>query len=567
MNDNSAAYRSNLPVNQPRLGAWSARAFGVIIALFGAMNVLSAIMPSLAVRLVALEQFVPLQVRYGARLASVLAGFALLSLAHGLWRRKRRAWQITLAVLLVAIVGHLLKGLDFEEAGVALALVVGLWVLRAHFHARSDPLSTRQGLRLMAGALFFTLGYGVLGFYLLDRHFSVDFGLAMALRQTVTMFTQFYDPGLQPITGFGQYFAGSIYLIGAATLGYALLALLSPVLIRQPATPAERARAHAIVEAYGCSSLARLVLFHDKSYYFSPGGSVVAFVVKGRVALALGDPIGPAGDVAAVILAFKDHCLHNDWQASFYQTLPDHLEAYKAAGFDVLCFGHEAVVDLAAFTLEGKAGKEVRAPLKRLTAAGHRAEMRPPPLSEALLHELRAVSDEWLTLVHGSELRFATGWFDDDYILSSPVMVVYAPAGHISAFANLMPEYQLNAVAVDLMRRRRGIEKNTLDFLFVALFEWAKKQGYTSFSLGLSALSGVGERPTDPTAERALHFFYEHINQFYNFKGLHAFKDKFRPQWLPRYLVYPGPASLPAIVTALVRADSGDEFPWAYLKR
>ena len=39
---------------------------------------------------------------------------------------------------------------------------------------------------------------------------------------------------------------------------------------------------------------------------------------------------------------------------------------------------------------------------------------------------------------------------------------------------------------------------------------------------------------------------------------MHTFKEKFRPRWEPRYLVYPGLAALPEVVVALVRADSGD---------
>ena len=123
-----------------------------------------------------------------------------------------------------------------------------------------------------------------------------------------------------------------------------------------------------------------------------------------------------------------------------------------------------------------------------------------------------------------------------------------------SAFANLVPEYQRNEATIDLMRHRRDVEHGTMDFLFVALFQWAKERGYATFNLGLSALSGVGERADDPTVERALHYIYEHVNQFYNYKGLHAFKAKFDPQWSPRYLIYPGPASLPAVVDELRRS-------------
>ena len=84
--------------------------------------------------------------------------------------------------------------------------------------------------------------------------------------------------------------------------------------------------------------------------------------------------------------------------------------------------------------------------------------------------------------------------------------------------------------------------------------------------MGLSPLSGVGQRPDDPTAERALHYIYQHVNQFYNFKGLHGFKEKFHPHWSPRYLIYPGPVSLPAVAMTLNRASTGDDFVVDYLQ-
>ena len=203
-----------------------------------------------------------------------------------------------MVVLIISGASHLLKALDYEEAALSWALAAFLFTLRSHFHAESDRPSVWQGLRVLAGAFVFTLAYGVAGFYLLDRHFKVAFGFWDAVRQTLVMFTQFYDPGLEPITGFGRYFATSIYVVGAATFGYAILMLARPVLLRRSASAAEREHAHTIVEAHGRSSLARYTLFDDKSYYFSPGGSMVAYVAKGRAAVALGDPIGPTEDAA-----------------------------------------------------------------------------------------------------------------------------------------------------------------------------------------------------------------------------------------------------------------------------
>ena len=547
-------------------GEWNVNIVALLTGLMGLINVLSAVTPSLADRLAILRQFSPLAARHGGHLTAVLAGFALLLLANSLWRRKQVAWLLTLIVLVISIITHLVKGLDYEEASLATALAVWLFTLRPYFHARSDAPSIRQGLRALVAAFLFTLLYGTLGFYLLDRHFHLNFTLIAALQQTIVMFTQFYDPGLQPLTGFARYFATSIYIIGATTFSYALFMLIRPVLIRHSATPAECARAKAIVEAYGHSSLARMTLFDDKSYYFSPGRSVIAYAAKGGVAIALGDPIGPPENIAATIAGFVDFCARNDWQPAFHETLPDYLDHYRAAGLHALHIGYVGSVDLADFTLAGKANQTLRYATNHLTKQGYRAEIHQPPLSAELLAELRTISDEWLTMVQGSEKRFMLGWFDDEYIRNGPVIAVYTPEGQVNAFANIVSEYQRNEVTIDLMRHRSKIENGTMDFLFVSLGEWAKAQGYASFGLGLSPLWRVGEQDDNPRVEQALHYIYEHLNQFYNFKGLHEFKEKFHPHWSPRYLIYPGPASLPAILTALIQVSSDDNFVGAYLK-
>lgn len=541
----------------PRPEKGGVRTVAALTGLMGVVNVLSGVTPSLTGRLATLTQYVPLFVRHGSHLASTLLGFALLLLAAGLWRRKRTAWWLTVLALALSMVSHFLKGLDWEEALLAAGLLIWLLTLRSRFHARSDPPSIRQGLTILAASLAFTLAYGAVGFDLLDHHFRVNFGLGMALRQTVVMFTQFSDLGLEPLTGFGRYFGGSIYAVAAATFGFSLFMLIRPVLVRHPATPTEHRRARAIVEAYGRSSLARMALFEDKAYFFTTGGSVIAFAARGRAAVALGDPIGPSDDLAAAISGFQSLCRSNDWLPSFGQTLPETLDEYRRAGLDALCIGHEAIVSLKDFSLEGRAHKDLRSAVRRMARLGYRTQLFVPPHSQTIMGMLESVSDEWLTHQHGSEKGFSVGWFDPAYLQDGPVMTVLSPREELTAFANLVPEYQLPEVTIDLMRHRRDAEHGTMDFLFAALLQWSASEGYNTFNLGLSSLAGIGERAEDPTLEKALHFIYEHVNQFYNFKGLHTFKAKFKPEWSPRYLIYPGSASLPTVLTALLRAESG----------
>jgi len=548
-----------------RSEAWGVRLVALFTAAMGIVSLLSSVTPSMRTRILRLEEFSPFGVSTGGHLTAALAGFALLLLSVSLWRRKRVAWTLTMAILLISIPVHLFKGLDYEEAILAALLAAWLFYLRPHFHARSDPPSVRQGLQTLGAALIFTLLYGTVGFYMLDRHFRVKFGLGAAIRQTVVMFTEYYNPGLEPITGFGRYFADSIYIVAALTTGYALFMLIRPVLVRHRADQQDRARAAELVRRYGHTGLARFALFDDKQYFFSEAASVIAYAVEGRVAVTLGDPIGPPEDVHACIQSFEQFCRSNDWLPAFYQVLPEHLPAYKSAGFDALCVGQEGIVHLAGFTLSGRANKSLRSSVNRMARLGYTTQLIEPPHTAEMLRELHAISDEWLTNMQGSEKRFSLGWFDENYLNSCPVILVRSPEGEIEAFANVVTEYQASEVAVDLMRHRTLAEKGQMDFLFAGLFEWAAHQGYATFNLGLSSLSGIGENPEDPAIERALHYIFQHVDQFYNFKGLHAFKEKFNPSWSPRYLIYPGIASLAAVVIALLRADAGGDVLEGYI--
>ena len=545
---------------------WTVRVPALLTALMGVLNLWSAVTPGVRVRMQILWDVLPFEARRGGHLTTALAGFALLLLAQSLWRRKQIAWGLTLAALLISAIAHLLKGLDYEEAICALSLATWLWLARRQFHARSDAPSVRRGLQVLAVAFAFTLAYGTLGFYLLDRHFKMNFDVRAALGQTVTMFTQFYDPGLQPITGFGREFANSIYLVAAITLGYAIVMLARPVIARANATPEERQRARQIVERHARSALAFCALFDDKKLWLSSDGSLFSYTVVGRIAVALGDPIGPEEDARAAIAGFVKFCRDNDWRPAFYETYNAWLEVYRGEDLELLRIAHEAVVDVQNFTLEGKANKNLRNVINALTKAGHTAQLHEPPLNDDLLRQLREVSDEWLGMMHGSEKQFSLGWFEGDYIRNSPIMAIHDADGAITAFANIVSCYNLNEGNIDLMRRRPATAKGTMDWLFVSLFQWAKAQGFDSFNLGPSPFAMVGEHSEDPATEKALHFIYEHINGFYNFKGLHAFKEKFHPQWRPIYLAYSGRAGLPAVAAAIIRADSGQSSWWNFFK-
>ena len=528
-------------------------------AVVGVLDLIAAIMPSLPDTLEDLAGIYPLEVRSGAHVFAAFSSFLLISLAANLLRRKRLAWILVSVLLACSIALHLFQGTDKAVVVVnSLLLLLLLWMKPA-FTAESDPPSIRQGFRVLISALLFTLAYGSLGFYLLDHHFSMNFDWGDAIRQTLSMFFTDDNAGLKPRTRFGAAFADSISIIGLLTTGYALWMILRPVLLRSGASKVERSKAKVIVAEYSRNSLAAFTLYSGKSLYFSSSGkSMLAFMAKGRAAVALGDPIGPLEERISLIADFLVHCRRRDWIPSFYQVLPDGLEAYQALGLHVVKIGEEGIVDLRRFTLKGKSAAAFRTPLNKLRKLGHSIEFYSPPISDALIHELLPVSNEWLSRMHGSEKHFSMGWFSTTNLRATPLALVRTSSGEVSAFVNLITDVVKGEVMVDLMRSRTQLEPGTMDALLVSMFLHYQDAGYDRFSLGLCALSGLRKQGRSPRVEKSLDLLSTYLDRFYGFQGLRAYKAKFQPDWEPRYLIYPSHRELPDVLLGLVRADSGD---------
>ena len=185
--------------------------------------------------------------------------------------------------------------------------------------------------------------------------------------------------------------------------------LFCPPQTRQLATVQERRQAQKIVETYGCSSNARLALLDDKVFHFTPGGSVIGYTVRGRTAVALGDPVGPAEDAPEAIEDFKRLCDRQGWLPAFCLTTPRYLEQYRLSGFEAFRLGHEGILELESFALNGRSSKSFRKRFNRALGGGYRVEIYQPPISDVVMAQVRSVSDEWLTMTRRQRERLFPG--------------------------------------------------------------------------------------------------------------------------------------------------------------
>jgi phosphatidylglycerol lysyltransferase len=73
----------------------------------------------------------------------------------------------------------------------------------------------------------------------------------------------------------------------------------------------------------------------------------------------------------------------------------------------------------------------------------------------------------------------------------------------------------------------------------------------------MAPLSGLENRALAPFWSKAGALVFRHGEHFYNFQGLRQYKDKFDPEWRPKYLVCHGGMALPRTLTNIAGLISG----------
>jgi len=511
-------------------------ALGAVVA--GTVLLVSGATPAASDRLHLLRRWIPLAVLEASHLVGSLAGIALLLLARALSRRLDGAWVLTIALLGAGMVASLAKGLDWEEATVLALLLLALLPFRRQFYRRSSLLDEPLGPSWLLGVTAVLAASVWIGEFA-HRHveYSGDALLLFAFHAEVPRFLR-----------------ASVVGVAAVAL-YGVASLLRPR-PPEPASPGEAdlARVRPLVDR-APESLPHVALAGDKALLFAAGDEAfLMYGVEGRSWVSMGDPVGP--ERAATELAWRFRELsdrHHGW-ACFYQVGPASLPRYLDMGLSLFRLGEEAIVALDGFSLEGPERRALRQAYHRAQRDGLAFEVVPAAAVPPLLPELRAISDAWLAEKNVREKGFSVGHFDERYLAEGPVALARL-GGRAVAFTNLWVSTTREELSFDLMRHLPGAPGASMDFLFVSMMLWGKEQGYRRFSLGMAPLSGLEDRALAPLWTKLGARLYRHGEYFYNFQGLRQYKEKFAPEWRPRYLAAPGGLRLPRIlanVAALV---------------
>lgn len=528
-----------------------------LVAAIGAISAIDGILPARPHTL--LSQFSLARVTPVASALVAPLGLALIVVARGLARRKRRAYHVALVLLFGLAVLHASHRFDYGAVAAALAALV-LVARRQVFDAPGDPTaSPRLALRAL-GLLAAIYVYGDVVLWINRIEADQPFTLHFALSETSEALAGLDLGGsAHLVDGFGAWFPLSVFSAGLAAAGWLLVSWLGPWRYRLAQEARERELARSLVAAWGADTLAPFVLRADKSYFFSESRrAFVAYRVVQGVAIVSGDPIGPPEELDELLQRFVLFARTRDWRIAILGASERLLEVYTRYGLHALYHGDEAVLEVESFSLEGRPIRKVRQSVNRLRHAGYRAEiLYPREIGDELRAELEGIARDW----RGAEpARGFVMALDALFRLEDGEAVFVVgrdPEGVPMGFLHFAVVRPCAALSLSSMPRLRATPNGFNEWLICESVDWARAHGFRRLSLNFAPFAALlapevelaGLQRLERRALLALKGRFQLDNLLF-------FNRKFFPSWQRRFVVYERRRDLPRIGIAALAAEA-----------
>lgn len=487
-------------------------------------------------------------------LTHVLAGAgagALVVMAHGLWRGSRRAAALVGAMLVALGVAGVATGDHLVVSALAVAAAGALLASHRAFRVGAAWSGVRAPALITAACVAGAWVVATASLLSADKVKGLGAGGVAAAGWL----------------GEGSWWLGSstpvalgldvLWIVALCAGALFLRRLLRPGAAADGHTPAEHARAAAIVGMHATDSLAPFALREDKSFFFAHGG-VLAFRTLRGTAVVSGDPIGPAGTAPSILAEFEAEAAARGWDVVVAGAGERHLDGYRSQGFQAVCIGEEAVVEPATFSLAGGSMKALRHSVTRQGRRGWSIEaVHGSDLDESTTEELATVERAWRESqrrLTGFAMTLGRLWGAEEdarslYILGRD------PEHRIRAFLRFA-EYR-DGLSLDVMRRIGKSPNGLTDAMVVSAIEHARTHGLDAVSLNFAGFAHV-MTPGRPLtrAQRVARWLLARTHGRFQLERLAAFNKKFRPRWERRYLVHRGPQRLPVLGLRVLQAEA-----------
>lgn len=505
--------------------------------------------------------------------------FALAVLAGALAARKRIAWLVLVAILLVAVGFDIASLTQRDSTGLQtfgeilglafhLSAIAVLALSYNEFWARVRPGAVLKAAAvLVAGNVVGVLiAWGLLELFPGSLQPGYRFGYA------VNRVSGFASATSDLFVGRPHAFLDSLFgLFGALALMAAVVVLFQSQRSDNALTGEDESAIRGLLEVYGKNdSLGYFATRRDKSVVFAPDGrAAITYRVEVGVCLASADPVGDPRSWPRAIAAWLELCAAYGWAPGVMGASSTGAQAFREAGLSALQLGDEAILYPDRFHLSGPDMRAVRQAVTRARRAGLTVRMRRH--RDLSADEMAAVirrADAWRDTETERGFSMALGRLGDsadgDCLLVEAVRSADVPGPDspvtpesVVAMLSLVP-WGSNGLSLDLMRRSRDSPNGTVELMVSELLQHADSVGVHRVSLNFAMFRSAFEQGArlgaGPVARlwRAVLVFF---SRWWQLETLYRSNMKYQPQWVPRYACYEDARLIPRVGVASVIAE------------
>lgn len=445
--------------------------------------------------------------------------------------------------------------------GLSLTLPDGTWLLRCTLLATADLVPAALTLWLLLPPEFTPPVVEMLAIYVVALAFGHVSGApgGFGAFEAVLMLAMPQAP-ISELAAAVLLYRG-IYYGGPFVIALAILARPFAPRAARAAKTAPAASAPPTQAAWILDSAPRaegaLAWLGDKHFFVSAGGDAfVMYGVRGRRWLVLGDPYGPRSAWPELMEEFETAARRARARIAIYKA--EDVAFWRARGRWIQPLGEEAALSPANFALDRPERRELRRKLAQVTKAGVTLHRHDP--GEAELRGLVAVAAAWAAAKPRGEQTFSMGHFDPGYVAAHRIFAA-RQGGQMIAFLSVWVSGDGGQWMIDLMRQIPDAPNGTMHALVAEAIAAAREGGAAEFNLCMAPLSGLDRLAPVTPLSRLGALIYTRADARHGLQGLRRFKEMFRPDWHPRYLVANGPISAVLALRAAAALVAGSARP------
>lgn len=528
---------------------------GRFALLVGLLMIAAVFFPPLRQEADYFFSFIPPSIRGTAAASSVFFGLIIITLARGLTRRKKRARNLAILILLLNPIASVT--ISFAE----ILLIILLIIFRKEFYAKSDPSTKWRPLIAFVQVIVISIFSSLILLYLRKDNLlihdpSFNQIITGIFRGFIGLNTnlEFKSAHLEEFTNF---FIGSL---GFFSILIPFILFFRRVKPFEPMSEEDRDLLRKLYKHDDYQdSVAYFATRNDKSVVWSKNKkAAIAYRVVDGVMLASGDPIGEYSLWPEAMSEFLTKAKEYAWTPAVMGTTERGGEVWvketKMLAFD---YGDEAIIDVKSFTIEGKIMGNVRHMVNRTKRDGYSATTcKWIELNDSDKKQLISFANEWR---YGATERGFTMSMDrfGDEKDDETIITVARKDNEIKGFIYFMP-WASFGWSLDRMQRERGVDPGINELMIVTTVEEARQRGITKVSLNFAAFRSLFERADKLSAGPIVRFLRNLIrfaSNWFQVESLFRFNAKFQPEWQTRYVLYPTAADIPRVGWAALKAE------------